>query len=184
MADHIEDIEDADADDRDEFREGPTRPYIVFERTMNKNHKKRKQDTSSGVVLQTAARKEKWKCFLADNNGELHPWATLSGIQRYISKGYIPLEFGDFDGYLARKKPNQDMVLELLTLRQMLTRTVDDAQALEQLRAGKAAAEKERQELLAKFEAQSKELEELKKTAAAQRKQEDKAAKSGGAGNG
>lgn len=148
----------------DSFPEDPNIPYIVFERLRNKGIRELK--SADGKYIQRGEHKERWKCMLANPNGELFTWATVAGMQQYVAKGYVPLELHNFESYLARKDPNQDMVQEFTALYAMFSRTVNETaklrEALVEAEALKAANEK----LIAEMEKAKKELAELKKQSA------------------
>lgn len=124
--------------------EGTLRPYVVFERIRNRGI--REKIGANGQVIQKGEHPETWKCFLADERGELHTWATVGGMQGYVAKGYTPIQLVGFDEYLARKDPNQDLVQELRALQFLFGTTVAETKKLRAIAA-------ENEELKAQLEA-------------------------------
>lgn len=111
-------------------KESSARPYIIFRRTVNKGQRER-VSKKTGEITQLGEHEQDWRCELTDRSGELCTWATVSGMQQYIAKGYVPKKLGNFQEFFARKDKTQDMVQELMGVYQTLSRTVQEGEALQ-----------------------------------------------------
>jgi DNA repair exonuclease SbcCD ATPase subunit len=112
-------------------KESSARPYIIFRRTVNKGQRER-VSKKTGEVTQLGEHVQLWRCELTDRGGELCTWATVSGMQQYVAKGYVPVELGNFEEFFARKDKTQDMVQELIGVYQTFSRSVQEGKALQE----------------------------------------------------
>jgi len=114
-----------------------TGPVVWFRRTRNVGIEETRAvfppkhpKAGEEYVLQRGEYVEEWPFTLSDDQGELHPFATVANMLQKLSKGWTILRIEGFEEFLRRKDNSEPLVEELIEVKRFCEQRISTHDAL------------------------------------------------------